>query len=460
MAMKRLFVPGRNGFLILWISLVVYVLSAAPDFSGLHAKDDQLQRLARIDAQIGILDASRDLSSVLRDIKHHIRISNNIEDLTNQPGSARLLRDSAGLLRQLSSEMVKLKALDRLQKNQNNVRQITAGVDLVVTMTRAVNEAETSSGAQKLRDLNTVFGHTETLLPLISILGSAISVNPVLGAYFTVMRKAIDNIADSAEIIEREKEKRNAAIRFASDSIGPLKADPEDKHERLIEQLDAALAEKRAARRAILREMRKPAFEAVEAAEKACRDELKLTPAAVRKLRNNIRVARFALQSGWRSLQGMEAELPTWKNDFNAYTEKRKLLAGRPTNPVIKAQIDRLQGDINNAKRKIKALQTKIKASLRELKLAYRGYLKARKSVRKFNKCVADKLKGSRQADNTFLQDYFPEYVENNRYWRVSEVKRIRSRLKIGKKKTKVVCRRRSMVEAMNCVTIIIEAEQ
>lgn len=422
-----------------WSALTGFVLVFAPLAPAVAQEPGEFERA---EDELRILEASRELSSVLRDIKGHLRVSDNMAQFLAQGDEADersgkyLLRRSFKLLEKLSAEVAPVpRAGARLLSGRDKARRGVAAADLLLTMARAIEEAESSSGRQKLLDLKAVFGHAETLLPMISFFGEGLALNPVIAAYFVVMREAIENIAESAEIIERERDMRNAALRMVRDAIGV-----DYGQESVLDELEARLQREIEERRDKIQQLKArelaPMFTDVDAAERACYRQLGLDWSAVDDLRTSVRNARFAVWRAWESMNslkndvipGLDVDIQFAQDELEDLRIRRRLPASSQDYAALDARIAMEQSAIGRLRQRIAAAEAEVeRLGGAPLRAAQTQYEEARGAFQRYGDCVRKHVELAQEADLKFLDDYFPGYGAS--YWDFAERQAILDRI-------------------------------
>ena len=183
--------------------------------------------------------------------------------------------------------------------------QITAGVDAITRMVKAIEAAETSTGAQKVEDFGELFSDWTTLLGAIGYILEGFSLNPIIGVYFMILGKAISAIAISLGKIEEATKATNEAIRISRGFDPKIDTSAEDAAAEQRRQIQALIDDLKRQREAVIDEFDLKAFSQVDAVIAATLASMGISLFELDRLKTPLSAARLVLADAWDHLQDL-----------------------------------------------------------------------------------------------------------------------------------------------------------
>jgi hypothetical protein len=336
-----------------------------------------VEQLDQLNHQIKFLETLQQLNDVLSEIRERIDGAKDIESWLQEEGTATMINNLKGLLLALQGEMVAIpKFITKLDAGISAAGQITAGVDAITRMVKAIETAQTSTGEQKAKDFAELFSDWTTLLGAIGYILEGFSVNPVIGVYFMLLGKAISAIAVSLGRIEAATQATNAAIRVARGFDPAVDTSAEEATAEQRRQLQALIDNLKKERDALIDEFGLEARAQVDAAIGAALTENGLTMVEMDELRTALSTARGALSEAWQHLQELIAR-------------KGAILA------------------TGGSAHEVEAIEEQIKQAERALADAFDAYERALKPVKRFDDAVRRRLEGLKASGEAVFEDWW-----------------------------------------------------
>jgi hypothetical protein len=279
-------------------------------------------------------------------------------------------------------------------------------------MVRAIETAQTSSGREKIEDLNQIVKDAKVIVGVLA------TINPVVGAYLEVLSLAVEDIARNAQVIETAVSRTNSIIAQVDEAIGRTERTDESSSE-----IDLALEKLETAIRDRQRQCNEAAYEEVATAEGPCLsahglnlqtlgdlrfDVTRRLPNRLHELQaslHSIQTARLALPDLIQIEQEALADLELSARS-NPNPEKRRDAINR-----VPSQKQRVIALRNNLSRVEAAGPGKVRR-LRELATEAQQQLQEQSALLDaFNDCVRKRLRDARHAGVGYLADRFPQYT-------------------------------------------------
>jgi hypothetical protein len=262
-----------------------------------------LEKVDHLTRQIRFLEKLQQLNDLLSEIRERIGGTKDIETWLKEEGTGTMLDNLKGLLLSLQSDMVSIpKFITKLDAGISAAGQITAGVDAITRMVKAIQDAENSTGAQKVKDFAELFSDWTTLLGAIGYILEGFSLNPIIGVYFMLLGKAISAIATSLGVLEAAKKAQAEAIRIAR-GFDPKAAKAAAKEAEQKRQLQALIDDLKRQRQALIDEFDLKAYAQVDAVIAATLASMNITLLALDRLKTPLAAARGDLVAAWHHLQ-------------------------------------------------------------------------------------------------------------------------------------------------------------
>lgn len=373
------------------------------------------EELRELRHQKSIFEKIRDLDEVLAAVRDNIRPTDFVEKhVIGETGWGTLLDEAGKLGAELSKELGSApRWLTGTLDKAALAKKIAAGADLPLRLIRAIKNAKTSSAKEKLEDLAQIIKDTKAIVSLVAV------VNPVVGGYLTVVTKAIESIAQSAQVIEAATEKTNKVIKEVGKSLGEKEepvGDTDRKMDTVLDAIDDRIYK-------IETELAAKAYSEVSQSETACaakmssnREAMVELRSTVDRLRRNISYLETSLKSLPAERKALQLLVSTYEREINiqravsksggkgALEAIPKLRAAEANLKIYKAQLTALEKNMPERQRKMsRALAGKRALSAKNKELLDR-----------FDSCVSCALTKAKYATRGYLLTHFEYYLGNS----------------------------------------------
>ena len=265
-----------------------------------------VEKVDQLTQQIRFLETLQQLNDLLSEIRERIDGVKDLETWLGEEGTGTMINNLKGLLLALQSEMLSIpKFIAKLDAGISAAGQITAGVDAITRMVRAIETAQTSTGAQKVEDFGELFSDWTTLLGAIGYILEGFSLNPIIGVYFMILGKAISAIAISLGKIEEATKATNEAIRISRGFDPKIDTSAEDAAAEQRRQIQALIDDLKRQREAVIDEFDLKAFSQVDAVIAATLASMGISLFELDRLKTPLSAARLVLADAWDHLQDL-----------------------------------------------------------------------------------------------------------------------------------------------------------
>ncbi len=388
-------------------ALIALMAVTAAEGAG-DAGSSELEELRH---EASVLEKVRDLDEVLATIRDHVRPSDLIEKkVIKESGWGTLIDESSKLAEQLGSEFASAPQwLKGSLAKAKAAKQVAAAADLPTRLMKAIKQSKSSSAADKLKDLGQVISDMKTVVGVLA------SANPVVGAYLTVLTKAIDSIAESAKVIAAATERTNRAIEEAGKSLGPKSVRADESH-----ALDEAIQGVRERIYTIESENNAKAFAEVTAAETACAKKVNATRKKMIALRMHVEALDRAVKRKEMAYQLLDHEQAAIGELIKATDREISRLealskSGGPgaLEAIRKLDAEKVRKKMYEDEQTVLGKQQPARKSAlaAELKADRARLDELRPQLASFEACLGCRLSSAKFATKGYLLERFPAYV-------------------------------------------------
>jgi len=389
------------------------------------------QTIEQIDWQIDFIESLQRLNDGLQAIRSNIRPTDQIQNLLQQPGIGDELRSLWSLLKELDTSFKLLPSvINKADDRIDQIRQITSGADAITRMIRMFEQADTATAATQVTDMSYLFKDVQALLPALKYLIEGFKLNPVIGAYLTVLGMALEQIAISIGQIEEAARIRNDLITSERDLA--LGRDPAPTSTTPAEDpgLQQALDALKRQREELLAQMDRAAMTDVTNARDLAYREHGVTQADVDAREHSLEESWRALRDAWEHrqvLEGQKLNLPSAliEAEVRLETVQLRRRRGAASEDEVTAAL-RTVDDLTKE-------QTRVAEAIRRadeaLRTAYQEFTRARALVQPILDSIRRTL--TRYGRNQeWFRRYLPSYMDPN-YWSLPAMRRIEAHLKV-----------------------------
>lgn len=414
-----------NNFRMLVILVFLINISSVGGFA--QAKVDALtngDKLKSLQLQLDMLTTVQSVDELMVKIRDNVRPSDAIQNVSEVPYSGWAIRQSYKLLMELAKKMTMgtytpwIEKLDNMNKSTKIVKQVTSFADLAYKIEKAIEEAEISSGADKIRSLAEMIKGISKVIP---------SSGPV-SLYIGEIAKAVNGIAENTEIIENATKEKNKVI--DQTKIGRF-ADEVDEILKYKEELE--IIEKNPAIEAIETEIwllqekiNEKDYAKVYEAKLKCYKEANINYSKFFKvglIRDKLKFTIARLEGLLETLYLKESmlkfEFSEMKLDL-AHSESELTKIKTPNNKYFNLlnKITRLKGDLNRIEKSQKRLIGDSSSIVAKLKNGIEGakkeYNELDSRLDSFNECVKKHIKNESFEQDNYIEENFPKYISDS----------------------------------------------
>jgi hypothetical protein len=419
------------------VAAVLLLLTFVGTSSGQEAVT--VQDVEQLRLQIRILDDIRALNQALSEAATYLSLNKDFElglrylQGADEPGAEQGMGYVLGQVRKLGGSLgIKIgefsSLIGKIEDPAGRTQQVLNAANGVLRLTRAAAEAERSSGEDKLRDLADFFGEVKGALPLLSVVFEGFAVNPVIGSYLIIIGKAIENIADSAAIIEARTRETDEIIRYERERVlAPARSPAEETEAMLAEVQEAYVAE--------LRELEialdEPAYDEIWSARNKCLQERNLDASNLDSLYDATGWARWEARELWQALRRLEGgERPNVMEEIRSAeahvetVERRKRMGA-----AAEDEVDRARDDVVRLRERFADINGDVDATEDELLQAFDNYRRSIVVLTDFARCVKRELANAEHADRHFLERHYTQYLDPDDFWAMAENDEIADRV-------------------------------
>jgi len=381
-------------------------------------------RLKSLQLQLDMLMTVQSVDELLVIIRDNIRPSDAIQNVSGASYAGSAIRQAYKLMMELAKKMTMgpytpwLDKLDKMNESTKLVRQVVAFADLTYKFGKAVEEAETSSGADKIR----------SLAEMIKSISKIISSPDPVSLYIGEIEKAVNGIAKNVEIIENATKEKNKIIEQTE--IGSF-ADEVDKLLKNKEELDIIVKNPTIEAleteiRILQEEINEKDYAKIYEAKLKCFEEANINHRTFFKMmlkRDELKFTIIRLESLLKSQSLKESQLNFEYGEMEkaiVHAESQRAQIQTPNNKYLNLtnKINRWKGElkrIEDSQKKLLDDSSSVVAKLNNgIQEAIKEYNELDSSLDSFNKCVKEHLNGQDFEQDNYIKDNFPEYESYN----------------------------------------------
>ena len=377
-------------------------------------------KLKSLQLQLDMLTTVQSVDELMVNIRDNIRPSDALQNVSEVPYSGWAMRESYKLMMELAKKMTMgpytplLDKLDNITKSTGLVRKITAFVDLTYKFGKTVEDAETSSGADKVRSLAEMIKSISKIIP---------SPGPV-SLYIGEIAKAVNGIAENVEIIENATKEKNKVIdqtkigRFADEVDEILKyKEGLDKIEKnpAIEALEMEI-------RLLKEKINEKDYAKIYEAKLKCYEVANINHKKFFDMglkRDRLKFIIIRLEGLLESLSLKESRLKFEYSDtkiaiVNAESQRAQIQT--PNNEFLNLtnKINRWKGElkrIENSQKRLQVNNPGIVAKLNNnIEEAKKEYSELNSKLGSFNECIKEYIRDQYFEQDNYIEENFPQY--------------------------------------------------